>query len=212
MNFNRLNSKVFKWSNLYGFKRMCFRVCNQFQSICFNEYLNTDIFPSKSIINMIEDVLFENFKHDLYVKLLSDKQVKLRFYKIFKFDFCTENFLNCKMPGKYRSAFSKFRCGVAQLRVETGRYERSAVEDRVCFNCNNILEDEKHVLLECPLYDSFRQTLFLKARSFDNNFLSRTDQEKVRFLFTNESLFYYTAKTCYDILMKRKCVLYKSLN
>lgn len=67
MNFNRLNRKVIKWSNLYGFKRIknwCFRECNQFQSIGFNEYLNIDIYPSKSIINMIEGVLFENFKHD----------------------------------------------------------------------------------------------------------------------------------------------------
>ena len=44
--------------------------------------------------------------------------------------------------------------GVAPLRVETGRYKSLPVEQRVCFNCTNQTKDEKHVLIECPLYDS----------------------------------------------------------
>jgi hypothetical protein len=57
---------------------------------------------------------------------------KLRTYKLFKPDFCTEPYLEYKMPLKYRSAYAKLRCGVAPLRVETGRYERKAVHERTC--------------------------------------------------------------------------------
>ena len=51
---------------------------------------------------------------------------KLRTYRICKSDFCTENYLKTNIPFNNRSAFTKFRCGVAPLRVETGRYENSA--------------------------------------------------------------------------------------
>jgi hypothetical protein len=47
-------------------------------------------------------------------------------------------------------AYAKFRCGVAPLRVETGRYERKAVHERTCLYCINYVEDEFHVLMLCP--------------------------------------------------------------
>ena len=51
------------------------------------------------------------------------------------------------MPIAWRSAFAKFRAGVAPLRLETGRYENLAVNQRTCFNCRNMVESEHHVLL-----------------------------------------------------------------
>ena len=59
-----------------------------------------------------------------------------------------------------RSALAKFRCGVAPLRLETGRYERIPYDERNCFNCINVVENEEHVLLECPLYNDIRKELF----------------------------------------------------
>ena len=49
----------------------------------------------------------------------------------FKNDYKSENYLTCMMPRGHRAAFSKFRCSVAPIRVETGRYERLALEDRL---------------------------------------------------------------------------------
>jgi hypothetical protein len=37
------------------------------------------------------------------------------------------------IPGKYKSAFAKFRCGVAPLKIETGRYECILTENIICF-------------------------------------------------------------------------------
>ena len=60
------------------------------------------------------------------------------------------------IPGKYKSAFDKFRCGVAPLKIETEKYEGILTENRLCFNntchMNNCIEDEKHVLLYCSVY------------------------------------------------------------
>jgi hypothetical protein len=58
------------------------------------------------------------------------------------------------MPGKYKSSFAKIRYEVAPLKIETGRYEGVSIENRTCFNnicnVNNGIENENHVLLECP--------------------------------------------------------------
>ena len=46
------------------------------------------------------------------------------------------------LPYKHRSALAKFCCGVAPIRLETGRYERLAVNNRICPLCNREVENE----------------------------------------------------------------------
>ena len=77
---------------------------------------------------------------------------KLRTYKLFKY-------VKLIMQRSHRSSFAKFRMGVAPLRIEPGRYERIAEVDRVCFNCNDAVESEEHVLNDCPLQFK-RNTVF----------------------------------------------------
>jgi hypothetical protein len=88
---------------------------------------------TKHTILQIEQLMFDTYKLDWKNRVSAYSQGnKLRTYKLFKQDFCTEPYLEYKMPLKYRSAYAKFRCGVAPLRVETGRYERKAVHERTC--------------------------------------------------------------------------------
>ena len=51
------------------------------------------------------------------------------------------------------SAYAKFRCGVAPIKIETCRYDfnRVPVEQRLCDDCN-LIEDEFHVLMVCTRY------------------------------------------------------------
>jgi len=60
--------------------------------------------------------------------------------------FCVEKYCLLIMPPQLRSALSKFRCVVAPIRIETGRYENLKENERVCPFCNCI-EDEVHVQL-----------------------------------------------------------------
>jgi hypothetical protein len=112
------------------------------------------------------------------------------------------------MPPRHRAAFSKFRCGVAPLRLETGRFEGLSVENRKCPFCDSV-EDESHVLFDCFLYDDLRDILFKKALSIDNNFSSLSTVDKLVFLFTNHHIVRLCAKTCYDILQRRSFYLCK---
>ena len=67
------------------------------------------------------------------------------------------------LPPSHRSAFC--RCGVAPLRIETGRYENLREEDRKCPFCKTMVENEIHVICDCtlyagPLYADLRDKLF----------------------------------------------------
>jgi hypothetical protein len=61
----------------------------------------------------------------------------------------------------------------------------------LCFNnichIDNCIEDEKHVLLYCPVYEDLRQYLINRACMHNNNFMHLSDPDQFIFLFNNSS-------------------------
>ena len=47
---------------------------------------------------------------------------KLRTYRKFQKEYATEQYVSVINQKKYRSAYAKFRCGVAPIKIETCRY------------------------------------------------------------------------------------------
>ena len=146
---------------------------------------------------------------------------KLRFYRLFKRFFAMEEYCKLNMAFAHRAAYAKFRCGVAPLKVETGRYLGQPLEARICPFCPNRIEDEQHVILHCPAskqythiffrgpaYDSLRQHLFRKASNLCEGFCRNDDIEKIIVLFSTKSLVRIVAKTGFLILRKRNNILY----
>ena len=113
------------------------------------------------------------------------------------------------LPRNHRSALSRFRCGVAPIRLETGRYERLPVCERLCPFCNDTVENEIHVILSWPLYNDIRLQMIEYAFLLDSNFNDFTDEQKLVFLFNNERLIEKCAKTCFKILQRRSSYLYR---
>ena len=74
----------------------------------------------------------------------------------------------------------------------------------ICDNHDNEVEDEKHVILKCTLYDDLREILFSDASDVCSNFPNFSLEEHFLFLFGNDSMVYKFAKTCYDILARRR--------
>ena len=116
----------------------------------------------------------------------------------------------CKLllPLSHRAAFAKFRCGVAPIRIETGRFENLDLSQRLCHFCN-VVEDETHVILNCSLYEDLRNVLFSKASLVLPNFNDLNHTEKMSFLFSNTDMIRLCAKTCFKILQKRNAAFYK---
>ena len=101
---------------------------------------------------------------------------KLRTYCCFKSDFKVEHYCTLIMPPSHRSALSKFRCGVAPLRIETGRFEQLPVSQRTCPLCNSgEVETEYHVLLHCTTYNDIRVEFFDHMVRTVPNFFSISD-------------------------------------
>ena len=220
MSSNRLNRKVFKWADIMSSKHKCVKNWNFIVKKTFCE-LNLSHFCSISdcvdtdfVVKSVMSKFFENHIVHWNSSLHSDGSKsgrggnKLRTYRLFKHRFEPEQYCKIPLPFNYRSAFAKFRCGVAPLRIETGRYENIKLVDRVCSICKDCIEDEAHVLLKCPLYDDFRNELFLNAESFNENFMLLDDTQKLVFLFSDGNMIRLCAKTCYLILNMRRNVLY----
>ena len=112
------------------------------------------------------------------------------------------------MSSSHRSVFAKLRCGVAPIRLETGRYEGLQECQRLCpFGCG-VVESEQHVLLNCPLYLHERNIMLQKARSVIGDFTRLGEEELFCLLFTHPDMIRVVAKTCLDILKLRNNVLY----
>ena len=54
---------------------------------------------------------------------------------------------------------AQLRSGILPLEIETGRFRNVQVDNRFCFHCKTIVEDELHFVLSCPLYREARQQL-----------------------------------------------------
>ena len=127
---------------------------------------------------------------------------KLRTYCLFKSIFETEPYCTHITPFRHRAAFTKFGCGVAPLRIETGRYENKPLEERKCPFYDEV-ESEIHVIFNCNLYDDFRAELFSKAVILNPDFNNFTLDAELIFLFSNHFMIRSSAKTCFKILQRR---------
>ena len=216
MDVNRLNYKVYKWADSMKTrtKNWYFRFQKHLQSINCSHFLNND-YSTRHMITTCEkqylNVFTDNWKNELSRERArrGNGQNKLRTYRTYKSSFETETYVKVLMPFAWRSSIAKFRTGVAPLRLETGRYEGLAVNQRTCFNCNESVESEQHVLLNCPLYEDLQQTMFNQAFNINSGFYSLSDEEKLIFLFTSKDMIKTVAKTCKDILDRRRRFLYK---
>ena len=125
---------------------------------------------------------------------------KLRSYKLFNYEYGVENYCKVLVPFNDRSAFAKCRCGVTPIRLETGRYENIKLEERCCFTCSNLIEDETYAILHWPVYSDFRNNLLTEVLKVNRNAMSVSDCQKIIFLFSNQDVFRIVAKTCNFIL------------
>ena len=105
----------------------------------------------------ISYILTSDIKHSLVSKLSirGPGQNKLRTYRVFKEFYNTETYIALPMPLKHRQALALFRCGIAHLCIETGRYgtNRIPVNERTCYFCDgSVVENEYHALFNCDLY------------------------------------------------------------
>ncbi len=88
---------------------------------------------------------------------------------------------------EHRASLIRFRCSAHDLRVERDRHLPSAVKPprhlRTCLHCgSSAVEDEHHMLFDCPLYDTIRYDyadLFISPYSSTSSFLLTENQDRL---------------------------------
>ena len=84
-----------------------------------------------------------------------------------------------------RSLLAKFRCGILQLRIETGRFNNTKLEERTCEICQSAqIEDEFHFLCVCDAYDQLRKDMFTRTSEKYPDFQTFSLRDKFNFLLT----------------------------
>ena len=150
-----------------------------------------DIDPSrdKNAFNKkCKQTLIDNFKTD-WGKNLRDieRNPTLRTYNTFKQRYVTEPYLYLVKNIKYKVVLSRFRSSSHTLEIERGRYAKPIipVQERQCRVCL-VLEDERHLLFHCVLYDGECRQLLSKIEARYNGFLSLDIHQMWSFLLSNE--------------------------
>ncbi len=102
----------------------------------------------------------------------------------------------------------KFCSGTAPIRIETGRFEKLPLDQRLCPFCDNTIENELHVILKCHVYNELREPLLDFAAKIEPNLGNYSEENVLYFILSNELLCKFTAKTLHAVLDKRKSIVY----
>ena len=108
----------------------------------------------------LSDSSYQTLRDDI------DSSAKAITYKLFKSNLAPETYLSIDLPYLYKKTLSNFRCSGHNLMIEKGRHMNIDRQLRFCNYCvkqdSHIVEDEKHFLLICPLYETLRQIHFIE--------------------------------------------------
>ena len=126
---------------------------------------------------------------------------KLRFYVQFKNLLLPEKYVQINLSSYERSVLAQIRFGILKLHVETGRYNNTKLEDRLCQICHqNVIEDENHFLFDCTAYDAPRNIWIENIYKECPHFHYFEPEDQLKYIF--HDIPRLTAKfiiTCLDI-------------
>ena len=140
MDVSRVNKRVFLWSDQMA-NRNCkthnFVIREQFRQFGLGRYVDINMPLSvHTLITEITENLMNVHVRDGDSEMNREAgrsgngQNKLRTYKLFKAEYKVEEYCKIFLPIRHRSAFAKFRCGVAPIRIQAGRFENFEVNQR----------------------------------------------------------------------------------
>ena len=127
---------------------------------------------------------------------------KLEFYNTFKHCYEISSYLNLTRKTINRKALVKLRVSNHKLMIETGRYNQTPHDKRLCPVCDsNAIEDEIHFLCYCPKYFKLRNEFFAQIQSHLHNFQQLSYSDLVIKLMNSEDIYLNLRLTNYISLL-----------
>lgn len=142
---------------------------------CHDTYLNID---KNGNITNLTDYQLHNVNDNIKQRILdqefqtwegeihndskkANRKNKMRTYRTFKTTYTREGYLREVSNIKHRISLTKLRISDHSLHIETGRYTKPYTEahERICNLCKKEVEDEKHFLLRCEVFNDERALL-----------------------------------------------------
>ena len=122
----------------------------------------------------------------------------VRMLHIYEHYFITGSYVCIITQKKNRSAYAKFRCDVAPIKIETGRYDVNRVRLRYIIVVCNVVESEMNVMLLCQLYNDLRSSCLNSIQVLSHGFNELTLEHQYVEIIENLS--------CYRIVSKYKMI------
>jgi hypothetical protein len=118
---SRSNNKRKKWQ--YQFKYYLSNINLMEMTDRYDTFLQRNV--CDKILNASMEVFISSWHTHINSEVGPSRQGrnKLKTYRVYKKSYETEEYVKSRMSKNQRSALAKLRCGVAPIRLETGRYE-----------------------------------------------------------------------------------------
>ena len=99
-----------------------------------------------------------------------EKKAKLRTFRLFKTSLSLSPYLLTTGSYRGRMLMTTLRTGTNTLRIETGRWEHLEEKERICDQCDlKNVENELHMITQCPRYQNEREDLYSKIPQLSNS-------------------------------------------
>lgn len=201
---DRLTKQIFEidYSNSAELDNWCSKVCS-----ILTESNHPELFHNKQFCNLkiLEDYLFEKQKQEWKIEIAN--KPKLRFYKSFKDNMSTENYVKFNLSCSERSLIAQLRMGILPIAIETGRFINLPIEERICNICDlSEVEDEWHFIFRCTCFTEEREQFFNNIVRNNQEFIYLDEENQMKYLFNEvHRTFAKYIKVCFD---KRKRILF----
>ena len=155
MSNDRLTKKVFlaeyekqgKWCTAV---KLLFELCG-----CAHVYYTKSECDLQWCKDKLTEIYWQEWKRAIKLK------PKLRTYMKLKEEIGVEKYIQINRTKSQRSLLAQIRMGILPLHIETGRFSRKNVTERICTLCNKKkVEDELHFLFSCSYYKQERSDFF----------------------------------------------------
>ncbi len=100
------------------------------------------------------------------------------------------------MSGTQISYLTQLRCDVLRLHIETGRWQGTALEKRICKVCNSdLIETKEHFIFHCNKYNNIRAKFYHQICSKIPIYLNNSDQDKFKIFMEKGNVNAFRRKT-----------------
>ena len=178
---------------------------------CIGYRICKSFIPSKFTNRNIKNTLKNRFKdywRSTLTKSSTTTSGKLSTYREIKSTLICEDYIREIKNIKHRHALSSLRISSHQLQIERGRYTTPITprELRICQYCDlDMIEDERHFLMECPKHNEYRNELFDTISKMCKVFNSMSSDNKFKYLLTSGgTICKLVAKFCFRAFEARK--------